>query len=71
MAHDAGVERMEATKVESPYLTYAEAARYCNLERTTIYRAMKAGRLEACGPGMAVRFTKEALDKWMTSRSRD
>jgi excisionase family DNA binding protein len=62
---------MQATTGESPYLTYEQAARYCNVERTTIYRAMKAGRLEACGPGMARRFRKEALDVWMTSPSRD
>ena len=61
---------MEATVVDSPYLTYEEAAKYCGLERTTIYRAMKAGRLKACGPGMAVRFHRDELDRWMNSRSK-
>ena len=50
---------MEATAVESPYLMYKEAARYCNVERTTIWRAVKAGRLQASGPGMAVRFHRD------------
>jgi excisionase family DNA binding protein len=68
MAYDARVERMGAPTTASPYLTYEEAARYCNLERTTIYRAVKAGRLQACGPGMAVRFHRDDLDKWMNSR---
>lgn len=61
---------MEATATESPYMTYEEAARYCNVERTTLYRAMKADRLKASGPGMAVRFHREELDRWMNSRNR-
>jgi excisionase family DNA binding protein len=61
---------MEATAVDSPYLTYEEAARYCRLERTTIYRAMKAGQLKASGPGMAIRFHRDELDRWMNSRNK-
>jgi excisionase family DNA binding protein len=61
---------MEATTTDTLYLTYEEAARYCNLERTTLYRAMKAGRLKASGPGMAVRFHRDDLDAWMRSRNR-
>lgn len=61
---------MQATEVRSPYLTYDEAARYCNVERTTLYRAVKAERLKACGPGTAVRFHRDELDRWMDSRNR-
>lgn len=61
---------MEATATESPYMTYEEAARYCNVERTTLYRAVKASRLKASGPGMAVRFHRDELDRWMNSRNR-
>lgn len=61
---------MEATLTESPYKTYEEAARYCNVERTTLYRAVKADRLRASGPGTAVRFHKDELDRWMDSRNR-
>jgi excisionase family DNA binding protein len=61
---------MEATTTDTPYLTYEEAARYCNVERTTIYRAKKAGQLRASGPGMAVRFHRDELDRWMDSRNR-
>ncbi|MBA3473564.1 MAG: helix-turn-helix domain-containing protein [Rubrobacter sp.] len=60
---------MEATATESPYLTYADAATYCNVERTTIYRAVRRGLLKASGPGMAVRFHRDELDRWMCSRS--
>ncbi len=61
---------MEAV-TESPYLTYEDAARYCNVDRTTLWRAMKADRLKASGPGMAVRFHRDELDRWMDSRNRE
>lgn len=61
---------MEATITESPYLDYERAAVYCNVNRTTIWRAVKAGRLRASGPGTAVRFHRDELDRWMDSRNR-
>ncbi|CAN5728551.1 hypothetical protein BH24ACT22_BH24ACT22_12050 [soil metagenome] len=61
---------MEATATQSPYLTTEEAARYCRVERTTIYRARKLGRLRASGPGTAVRFRIDELDRWMDFRNR-
>ena len=69
-AHGLKGEPMEATAVDSPYLTYEESARYCNIERTTIWRAVKAGQLQASGPGTAVRFHRNELDRWMDSRNR-
>lgn len=60
----------DSPSTDSPYLDYLSAARYCNVERTTIYRAMKAGRLRASGPGSAVRFHRDDLDAWMRSRDR-
>jgi excisionase family DNA binding protein len=61
---------MEATVTESPYLDYEHAAAYCNVNRTTIWRAVKAGRLRASGPGTAIRFHRDELDRWMDSRNR-
>jgi len=61
---------MEATATESPYLDYSQAAAYCNVDKTTIWRAVKASRLRASGPGMAVRFHRDELDRWMDSRNR-
>ncbi len=61
---------MRANGVESPYLTYDEAANYCRVNRTTLWRAVRSGRLEAFGPGAAVRFRRAELDRWMASRSR-
>jgi excisionase family DNA binding protein len=60
---------MEATATETPYLDYEQAEAYCNVERTTIWRAVKAGQLQASGPGRAIRFHKDELDRWMNSRN--
>ena len=62
---------MEAMVTDSPYLTYTEAANYCRVNRTTLWRAVKAGRLKASGPGTAVRFHRAELDQWMNSRNRE
>jgi excisionase family DNA binding protein len=61
---------MQTTSAESPYLNYVQSAAYCNVERTTIYRAMKAGQLKASGPGTAIRFHRDELDRWMDFRNR-
>jgi excisionase family DNA binding protein len=62
---------MEVT-VQSPYLTYDEAVCYTRCDRTTIWRASKAGRLRASGPAgtRRVLFSKSDLDAWMDSRNR-
>lgn len=64
---------MQATVKErecSPYLDYGQAAGYCNVDKTTLWRATKSGALEASGPGRAVRFHRDDLDRWMRSRNR-
>jgi excisionase family DNA binding protein len=61
---------MEATVQESPYFDYSRAAAYCNVDKTTIWRAVRSGSLKASGPGRAVRFHIGDLDAWMRSRSR-
>jgi excisionase family DNA binding protein len=60
---------MEATVRDSPYLTYGEAADYCRVNRSTLWRAVKQGSLRASGPGTAVRFRRDELDAWMGGRS--
>ncbi|WP_119068258.1 helix-turn-helix domain-containing protein [Rubrobacter indicoceani] len=47
------------------WMTYAQAAEYTGLNRTTIWRAVEAGNLEAYGVGRAVRFQRVELDRWM------
>jgi len=61
---------MTATATESPYFNYQQASAHCNVERTTLYRAVRAGKLKASGPGTAVRFHWAELDRWMDSRNR-
>jgi excisionase family DNA binding protein len=61
---------MQVTATQSPYLTYEEAACYCRCDRTTLWRATKAGALRASGPGRAVRFRRDELTRWMDSRDR-
>jgi excisionase family DNA binding protein len=59
---------METTTVETPYLTYDEAAAYCCCDRTTLWRAVKSGALRASGPGTRVVFDKAELRRWMDSK---
>jgi excisionase family DNA binding protein len=61
---------MATATVERPYLTYEEAAQYTNLSPVTLWRAVRAGHLKASGPGRAVRFHKDELDRLMRSRGR-
>jgi excisionase family DNA binding protein len=61
---------MEATTTDSPYLTYGEASAYCRVNRSTLWRAVKAGRLQQYGPGTAVRFRRDELDRFMDARNQ-
>jgi excisionase family DNA binding protein len=61
---------MEAPTVQRPYLTYDEAAQYTNVSAVTLWRAVRNGRLKPTGPGRAVRFHKDELDRFMHSRDR-
>jgi excisionase family DNA binding protein len=61
---------MEAATVQGLYLTYEEAALHTNLSPVTLWRAVRDGRLKAAGPGRAVRFHKDELDRFMVSRGR-
>lgn len=61
---------MEAATVQRAYLTYDEAAQYTNVSAVTLWRAVRDGRLNPAGPGRAVRFHKDELDRFMYSRGR-
>jgi excisionase family DNA binding protein len=52
------------------YLTYEEAAQYTNVSAVTLWRAVRDGRLNTAGPGRAVKFHKDELDRFMYSRGR-
>jgi excisionase family DNA binding protein len=59
---------METATVRRPYVTYEEAALYTNVSAVTLWRAVRDGRLKPTGPGRAVRFHKDELDRFMHSR---
>lgn len=61
---------MEAATVQCSYFTYDEAAQYTNVSPVTLWRAVRDGRLKQAGPGRAVRFHKDELDRFMYSRGR-
>jgi excisionase family DNA binding protein len=60
----------EAATIVRRYFTYEEAAYYTNVSSITLWRAVKDGRLKPAGPGRAVRFHKDELDRFMCSRGR-
>lgn len=58
----------EQVATEAParvWLNYTEAADYCGVKRTTLWRAVKRGELRAGGVGRAVRFHVDDLDEFM------
>jgi excisionase family DNA binding protein len=61
---------MEVVTAQCPYVTYAGAAQYTKLSSVTLWRAVRDGRLRPAGPGRAVRFHKDELDRFMHSRGR-
>jgi excisionase family DNA binding protein len=61
---------MDATGGDSPYMTVSEASAYCRVARSTLWRATKQGRLKQYGPGTAVRYRRDELDKFMDARNR-
>ncbi len=62
---------MVGTPIVSPYLTAAEAAAYLRTTLNGIYSLVKRGRLHPM-PGRPGRllFTREALDRYLTTRRR-
>lgn len=58
---------MEAESIERHWLNSAEAASHCSVDRVTLWRARKRGKLRAGGAGRAVRFERAELDRWMRS----
>jgi excisionase family DNA binding protein len=54
---------------ETPWLSYREAEAYIGVERTTIWRAVRAGKLQAGRAGRAVRFHRDDLDTWLRSEA--
>ena len=58
---------MEAP-IERRYLRYSGAEQYTSLNRVTLWRAVRDGRLKTSGYGRAVRFDVRDLDQFMAAR---
>lgn len=55
--------RVEETIGE--WVTYRQAEQYSGLSRTTLWRLVSAGDVEAAKVGRAVRISRESLDAYM------
>ncbi len=53
----------------APYLRYADVERLYGLSRTTAWRAIRDGHLEAVRVGRSVRISRESLDRFMKERT--
>src|SRR5918994_160487 len=51
------------------YVTYAQIERLYGLSRTTAWRAIRDGHLEAARVGRSVRINRESLDRFMKERT--
>jgi excisionase family DNA binding protein len=47
------------------WVTYRQAEQYSGLSRTTLWRLVSAGEVEAAKVGRAVRINRESLDAYM------
>lgn len=63
-AHTGG-DMETATEVQPEYLTYADACRYSGLSRQTIWRAIKAGDVEAFKIGRSVKISRRSLEEYV------
>ena len=53
------------------WLSQREAAEYAGCHEATIWRARKAGELQAGGYGRKVRIHRDALDRWLSEGGPD
>jgi excisionase family DNA binding protein len=60
----------QTNTVVSPYLTAAEAAAYIRSTVQGIYALLKRGRLHKLPGSRKLLFTREALDRYLTTRRR-
>jgi excisionase family DNA binding protein len=60
---------METAAVEKVWLSYPEAEERTGLSSTTLWRALRTGELRASGRGRGIRFHRDELDRYMTSRN--
>lgn len=52
-----------------PYLTYSAAERYAGFSRSTLWRMLKRGDIEAIKVGASVRIVRESLDVYLVAHA--
>ena len=55
---------------EKKLMTYVEVAKYCGVHERTIARWVDKLGMPAIKPGGVVRFNLDAVDKWLSKKSR-
>ena len=69
-ALEARVGALERRLSAVPLMTAADAARYARVNVETILRAVRAGELPVAGyVGRSPRISRDALDRWLATRS--
>ncbi len=53
------------TMMQPEYLDYRQVEAYCGLSRTTSWRLIKAGELEAVKLGRLVKVRRQSLDAYL------
>ena len=53
------------TEKSGEWMTYRQAEEFSGLSRTTLWRLVSAGDVEAAKVGRAVRINRESLDAYM------
>ena len=54
-----------AQQVQPEWLRYPEAERYAGLGRSTLWKLVKNGQVDAAKVGKAVRINRHSLDEYM------
>jgi excisionase family DNA binding protein len=58
-----------AQQVQPEWLRYQEAERYSGLGRSTLFKLVRSGEVQAAKVGKAVRLSRRSLDEYMERQS--
>ena len=59
------------TETSGPWVTYKRAEELTSLSRTTLWKLVGAGEVEAARVGRAVRINRESLEAYMKRSAQD
>lgn len=58
-----------AQEVQPAWLRYPEAERFAGLGRSTLWKLVRSGHIQAAKVGKAVRINRRSLDEYMERQS--